>query len=43
MMGQLPLQERESVWSEIEASMCGFESPGGFEAPGEGLVGVAAK
>ncbi len=43
MMAQLPLQERESVWNEIEASMRSFESPGGFEAPGEGLVGVATK
>lgn len=42
MMAHLPAPERESVWGEIEASMRSFESPGGFDAPGEGLVGVAA-
>ncbi|HTN93886.1 MAG TPA: class I SAM-dependent methyltransferase [Gallionella sp.] len=43
MMAQLPSQERESVWNEIEVSLHSFESPGGFEAPGEALVGVATK
>ncbi|MFO1393628.1 MAG: class I SAM-dependent methyltransferase [Steroidobacteraceae bacterium] len=43
MMAHLPLQERESVWSEIEGSMRRFESPGGFEVPGECLVGAATK
>jgi SAM-dependent methyltransferase len=43
MMADLPPHERESVWDEIESSMRIFESPGGFEAPGECLVVVAAK
>jgi len=43
MMAHLPTQERESVWNEVEGSMRGFESPGGFEVPGECLVGVATK
>jgi hypothetical protein len=43
MMAHLPSQERESVWNEIEDSMRSFESPGGFEVPGECLVGAATK
>lgn len=43
MMAHLPARERESVWSEIEGSMRSFESPGGFEVPGECLVGAATK
>lgn len=43
MMANLPPQERESVWNEVEDSMRSFESPGGFEAPGECLVGAATK
>lgn len=43
MMAQLPLQERESVWNEVEGSLQSFESPEGFEAPGECLVVGAAK
>jgi len=43
MMAHLPPQERESVWNEIEGAMRSFESPGGFEVPGECLVGVATK
>ena len=43
MMGQLPAQERDSVWNEVERSMRSFESPGGFEAPGECLVAAATK
>jgi SAM-dependent methyltransferase len=43
MMAHLPLQERESVWNEVEDSMRSFESPGGFEVPGECLVGAATK
>jgi len=43
MMAQLPPQERESVWNEIEVSMRSFESPGGFEEPGECLLGAATK
>jgi SAM-dependent methyltransferase len=43
MMAHLPPGERESVWNEVEASMRRFESPAGFEAPGECLVGAATK
>lgn len=43
MMAHLPLQERESVWNEVEGSMRSFESSGGFEVPGECLVGAATK
>jgi SAM-dependent methyltransferase len=43
MMAHLPAQERESVWNEIAGSMRSFESPGGFEVPGECLVGAATK
>jgi SAM-dependent methyltransferase len=41
MMAHLPARERESVWHEIEGSMRSFESPGGFEVPGECLVCAA--
>jgi len=43
MMAHLSLPERESVWDEVEGAMRSFESPGGFEVPGECLVGVATK
>ncbi|MFN8178411.1 MAG: methyltransferase domain-containing protein [bacterium] len=43
MMARLSPQERESVWNEVEASMRSFESPRGFEVPGECLVGAATK
>jgi len=43
MMAHLPAQERESVWDEVEGAMRSFESPDGFEAPGECLVGGATK
>ncbi len=43
MMAHLSPQERESVWNEVEDSMRSFESPGGFEVPGECLVGAATK
>ena len=43
MMAQLPAEERESAWREIEASMRSFESPDGFEVPGECLVAAATK
>ena len=43
MMANLPPEERDSVWNEIEVSMRSFESPGGFEAPGECLVCAATK
>jgi SAM-dependent methyltransferase len=43
MMAHLSPRDRESVWNEVEGAMRGFESPGGFEVPGECLVGAAAK
>ena len=43
MMAHLSLQERDSVWNEVEGAMRSFESPDGFEVPGECLVGAATK
>ena len=43
MMAQLPSQECESVWNEVEDSMRSFESPAEFQVPGECLVGAATK
>lgn len=43
MMGHLSPQERESVWNEVASSMRCFESPDGFEAPGECLIAAATK
>jgi len=43
MMAHLPAPESDSVWNEVEGSMRIFESPDGFEAPGECLVGAATK
>jgi SAM-dependent methyltransferase len=43
MMAHLPPQECESVWNEVEGSMRSFESPAGFEVPGECLVCAATK
>ncbi len=43
MMAHVSAQECESVWNEVELAMLGFESNGGFEAPGECLVGAATK
>lgn len=43
MMAHLSPQERESTWNEVETSMRIFESPDGFEVPGECLVGAATK
>ena len=43
MMAHLSTEERESAWNEVEDSMRCFESPSGFEAPGECLVGTATK
>jgi SAM-dependent methyltransferase len=43
MMAHLAPEERESVWNEVEDSMRSFEMPGGFEAPGECLVGAATR
>jgi SAM-dependent methyltransferase len=41
MMAHLPPHEREAAWNEVEASMRSFESPDGFEVPGECLIGAA--
>jgi SAM-dependent methyltransferase len=43
MMAHLSPEERESAWAEIERTMRSFESPAGFEVPGECLVGAATK
>ncbi len=43
MMANLSDQERESVWNEVENSMRSFESPTGFEVPGECLVVAASR
>ena len=43
MMGHLSPKERDSVWNEVEGSMRSFESPDGFEVPGECLVVAATK
>lgn len=43
MMAHISPQERDSVWNEVEGSMRGFESSGGFEVPGECLVCAATK
>jgi len=43
MMAHLSPQECESVWNEVESSMRSFESPSGFEVPGECLIGAATK
>lgn len=43
MMAHLPGPEREAAWDEIEAALRCFESPSGFEVPGECLVGAATK
>ena len=43
MMAHLPAAERDSVWNEVEDAMRHFESPDGFEVPGECLVGAATK
>jgi hypothetical protein len=36
-------EDRDAAWNDLEASMRSFESPGGFEVPGECLVGAATK
>lgn len=43
MMAHLPAEERESVWNDVGGAMRSFESPGGFEVPGECLVAAATK
>lgn len=43
MMAHLPPPERASVWSEVTDALRRFDSPAGFEAPGECLVGGAKR
>jgi SAM-dependent methyltransferase len=43
MMTKLPEGERQSVWDEIEASMREYETPAGFDVPGECLVAAATR
>lgn len=43
MMAKLSAEERDSVWNEVAEAVRVFESPEGFEAPGECLVGAATK
>jgi SAM-dependent methyltransferase len=43
MMTNLSPQDREAAWNEVESSMLSFESRGGFEVPGECLVGAATR
>ena len=43
MMARLSAQEQASAWDEVAASLRSFESPAGFEVPGECLVGAATK
>jgi ubiquinone/menaquinone biosynthesis C-methylase UbiE len=43
LMDKLSDTDRELAWSEIEQQLTQFESPSGFNAPGEWLVGVGTK
>ena len=43
IMAQLSNSGREPAWAEIEQQLSRFESPNGFEAPGEVLIGVGTK
>ena len=43
MMAHLSCDEQQSVWKEVEETMREFETPAGFDAPGECLVAVATK
>jgi SAM-dependent methyltransferase len=43
MMIHLPRAERESVWQEVARTMRQYETPTGFEAPCEPIVGVGVK
>jgi SAM-dependent methyltransferase len=40
MLVNMPVEERESVWQEIEEELRQFEGPSGFEAPAELIVGT---
>jgi SAM-dependent methyltransferase len=43
MMVHLPRAEREAIWNEVATALRVFESPTGFEAPCEPIVGVGVK
>lgn len=43
LMAKLSDAERELAWTEIERQLGQFESPDGFEVPGEVLIGVGTK
>ena len=43
LMARLSDAERERAWTEIERQLGQFESPEGFEVPGEALIGVGTK
>lgn len=43
MLAHLPPEEREAAWDEVTAALQAYESPDGFEVPGECLVGAATK
>jgi SAM-dependent methyltransferase len=43
LMAKLSDAERELAWTEIERQLGQFESPDGFEVPGEALIGVGSK
>jgi len=43
LMSRLNDADRELAWTKIERQFLRFESPGGFEAPGEVLIGVGTK
>jgi hypothetical protein len=43
LMNRLSDADRELAWIEIEKQLHQFESPNGFESPGEVLIGVGTK
>jgi len=43
LMSRLNDADRELAWAEIEQQFLRFESPSGFEVPGEVLIGVGTK
>jgi len=43
MLAGLPEPERQAAWDEIEQEMRQFEGPGGFEGPGELIVGAGTR
>jgi SAM-dependent methyltransferase len=43
MMSHLSMQQRESVWEEVEQAMQQFEGPNGFQVSCEPIVGVGVR